>query len=99
MVVTGTYNPQLVALSILVAAFAAYTALDLGGRVAANPGAARRVDLAAAAIAMGGGIWSVHFIGIVAFNIPTPMSYPLVVTTLSLVYAVFCTGRRFYFLH
>jgi len=31
MVVTGTYNPYLVALSILVATFASYTALDLGG--------------------------------------------------------------------
>ena len=57
MVVTGTYNPHLVALSILVAAFAAYTALDLGGRVSATRGAAPRVLLVAAAIAMGGGIW------------------------------------------
>src|SRR5690349_8392441 len=69
MVVTGTYNPHLVALSILVAAFAAYTALDLGGRVSATRGAAPRVWLVAAAIAMGGGIWSMHFIGMLAFNL------------------------------
>ncbi len=48
MVVTGTYDPYLVALSILVAAFASYTALDLGGRVAAARGLARRLWLAAA---------------------------------------------------
>ena len=56
MVVTGVYNPYLVALSILVAVFAAYTALDLGGRVKGAQGGTRRVWLWAAAIAMGGGI-------------------------------------------
>jgi PAS domain S-box-containing protein len=99
MVVTGTYNPHLVALSILVAAFAAYTALDLGGRVSATRGAARRVDLVAAAIAMGGGIWSMHFIGMLAFNMPIPMSYDIGLTTLSLVVAIFVTGAGFYFIN
>jgi NO-binding membrane sensor protein with MHYT domain len=77
MVVTGTYNPHLVALSILVAAFAAYTAFDLGGRVSATRIAAPRVWLVAAAIAMGGGIWSMHFIAMLAFNMPIPMSYDI----------------------
>src|SRR5258708_3776565 len=99
MVVTGTYNPHLVALSILVAAFAAYTALDLGGRVSATRGAARRVDLVAAAIAMGGGIWSMHFIGMLAFTMPIPMSYDIGLTTLSLVVAIFVTGAGFYFIN
>jgi len=97
MVVTGTYNPHLVALSILVAAFASYTALDLGGRVAATRGVAPRVWLVAAAIAMGGGIWSMHFIAMLAFNIPIPMSYDIGLTTLSLVVAIFVTGAGFYF--
>jgi len=56
MVVTGVYNPYLVALSILAAVFASYTALDLGGRVRSTQGVTRRVWLWAAAIAMGGGI-------------------------------------------
>jgi NO-binding membrane sensor protein with MHYT domain len=96
MVVTGTYNPYLVALSILVAAFASYTALDLGGRVAAARGLARRVWLAAAAITMGGGIWSMHFVAMLAFTMPTPMSYDIGLTTLSLVVAMFVTGGGFY---
>jgi NO-binding membrane sensor protein with MHYT domain/nitrogen-specific signal transduction histidine kinase len=99
MVVTGTYNPQLVALSILVASFASYTALDLGGRVAATRGVAPRVWLVAAAIAMGGGIWSMHFIAMLAFNIPIPMSYDIGLTTLSLVVAIFVTGAGFYFIN
>src|ERR1700688_4132834 len=99
MVVTGTYNPHLVALSILVAAFASYTALDLGGRVAATRGVAPRVWLVAAAIAMGGGIWSMHFIAMLAFNIPIPMSYDIGLTTLSLVVAIFVTGAGFYLIN
>jgi NO-binding membrane sensor protein with MHYT domain/signal transduction histidine kinase len=99
MVVTGTYNPHLVALSILVAAFASYTALDLGGRAAATRGVAPRVWPAAAAIAMGGGIWSMHFIAMLAFNIPIPMSYDIGLTTLSLVVAIFVTGAGFYFIN
>ena len=96
MVVTGTYDPHLVALSILVAVLASYTALDLGGRVAAARGLARRVWLAAAAITMGGGIWSMHFIAMLAFIMPTPMSYEIGLTALSLGVAMFVTGGGFY---
>ena len=96
MVVTGTYDPYLVVLSILVAALASYTALDLGGRLAAARGLARRVWLAAAAITMGGGIWSMHFVAMLAFTMPTPMSYDIGLTTLSLVVAIFVTGGGFY---
>jgi NO-binding membrane sensor protein with MHYT domain/nitrogen-specific signal transduction histidine kinase len=99
MVVTGTYNPHLVALSILVAAFASYTALDLGGRVAATRGVAPRMWLVPAAMAMGGGIWSMHFIAMLAFNMPTPMSYDLGLTVLSLVVAILVTGAGFYFIN
>src|SRR3977135_3975411 len=96
MVVIGTHNPYLVALSILVASFASYTALDLCWHVAAARGRARRVWLVAAAITMGGGIWSMHFIGMLAFIMPTPMSYDIGLTTLSLVVAMFVTGVGFY---
>src|SRR5258706_13207170 len=75
MAVTGTHDPYLVVLSILVATFASYTALDLGGRVAVARGLARRTWLAAAAITMGGGIWSMHFIAMLALVMPMPLSY------------------------
>jgi NO-binding membrane sensor protein with MHYT domain len=96
MAVTGTYDPYLVALSILVASFASYTALDLGGHVAATRGLARRVWLVIAAITMGGGIWSMHFIGMLAFVMPIPMSYDIGLTTVSLLVAIFVTGVGFY---
>src|ERR1700687_4527437 len=96
MVVTGTYDPYLVALSILVACFASYTALDLSAHAGPARGFARRVWLAAAALTMGGGIWSMHFVAMLAFIMPTPMSYDIGLTTLSLVVAIFVTGGGFY---
>src|SRR3981189_2198522 len=96
MVVTGTYDPYLVALSVLVASFASYAALGLSGHVGTAQGLARRVWLVAAAITMGGGIWSMHFIGMLAFVMPIPMSYDIGLTTLSLMVAIFVTGGGFY---
>jgi NO-binding membrane sensor protein with MHYT domain len=96
MLVTGTYNPYLVALSALVASFASYTALDLGGHVGPARGFARRMWLLAAAITMGGGIWSMHFVAMLAFIMPTPMSFDIELTTLSLVVTIFVTGGGFY---
>src|SRR5712691_28784 len=96
MVVTGTHDPYLVALSILVASFASYTALDLSGHVGPARGFARRVWLVAAALTMGGGIWSMHFVAMLAFIMPTPMSYVIGLTTLALGVAILVTGGGFY---
>src|SRR5712672_1910296 len=96
MVITGTHNPYLVVLSILIACFASYTALDLAGHVGTVRGLARRVWLLAAAITMGGGIWSMHFVAMLAFIMPIPMSYDIGLTALSLVVAIFVTGVGFY---
>ena len=96
MFVTGTYNPYLVALSILVACFASYTALDLSGHLGPTRGFARRAWLVAAALTMGGGIWSMHFVAMLAFIMPIPMSYDIGLTILSLVVAILVTGVGFY---
>jgi len=96
MIATGTHDPYLVALSILVAAFASYTALDLGARVGVARGLARRVWLVAAAVTMGGGIWSMHFVAMLAFKMPLAMSYDVGLTILSLVVAIFVTSGGFY---
>jgi NO-binding membrane sensor protein with MHYT domain len=96
MVITGTYDPYLVALSILVASFASYTALDLGERVAPAQGPPHRIWLAAAALIMGGGIWSMHFVAMLAFVMPMPMSYDVGLTVLSLILAILATSGGFY---
>ena len=95
-VVHGTYNPYLVALSILVASFASYTALDLAGRLPPAQGPTHRIWLAAAALIMGGGIWSMHFVAMLAFVLPMPMSYDVGLTVLSLVLAILAASGSFY---
>jgi NO-binding membrane sensor protein with MHYT domain len=59
----GSYNYAVVALSVLIAIVASYAALDLAGRVTAARGRIRAVWLLGGAIAMGTGIWSMHYMG------------------------------------
>jgi PAS domain S-box-containing protein len=90
------HDPVLVALSILIAALASYTALDLATRMRAASGRARRAWLAAAAIAMGGGIWSMHFVGMLAFSLPgIEISYDPFMTLLSLVIPIVVAAAAF----
>src|SRR5260221_9709193 len=96
MNVHGTHDFYLVALSVLMRSFASYTALDLGGRIRESQGWARIGWLAIAAVAMGGGIWSMHFVAMLAFIMPMPVNYNVGLTFLSLVVAVAVTGIGFY---
>jgi diguanylate cyclase (GGDEF)-like protein/PAS domain S-box-containing protein len=89
---TGTYDPRLVLLSMLVAVFASYVALDLASRVTASQGNAARYWLIGGAVSMGVGIWSMHFIGMLAFHLPMPVSYDLPITLLSLLIALVVSG-------
>ena len=83
----GSYNLWLVALSYLVAVVASYTALELARRVAHARGAARGW-LAAGAISMGIGIWTMHFIGMLAFSLPMAFQYDVGITLLSLLVGI-----------
>src|SRR5437588_12622583 len=96
MPVSSSYDSALVAISFAVACFASYAALDLGSRIRASMGLARAAWLATAAVAMGGGIWSMHFIAMLAFIMPMPVSYDLGITALSLVVAIGVSAFGFY---
>ena len=85
---TGAYDDRLVLLSFAVAALASYTAIDLVGRVAAARGATRRIWLFAGSTAMGVGIWSMHFIGMLAFQLPVRVHYSVPLWLLSIAIAV-----------
>ena len=65
-----SYDYRLVALSILIAILAAHTALDLAGRTAAAKGKVRIAWLSGGAAAMGLGIWAMHYVGMLALNLP-----------------------------
>jgi NO-binding membrane sensor protein with MHYT domain/nitrogen-specific signal transduction histidine kinase len=84
----GSYDYTLVALSVLIAMFASYAALDLAGRVTAAGGWTRAVWLLGGAGAMGIGIWSMHYIGMLAFILPIPVAYHWPTVLLSLIAAI-----------
>jgi diguanylate cyclase len=84
----GSYNLWLVLASLLIAMFASYTALDMASRVAETRGRAARWWLFGGSVAMGVGIWSMHFLGMLAFNLPVPMAYDPLITFLSLLIAI-----------
>ena len=86
---TGSYSQSLVVLSLLVAILASYTALDMAGRLTTTEGrGARRWWLAGGAAAMGMGVWSMHFIGMLAFELPIPIGYDLAITLYSLAVSI-----------
>jgi PAS domain S-box-containing protein len=95
MIVNTEYNPALVVLSVLIAILAPYTALDLGARVRVTTGRASKAWIAAASVAMGGGIWSMHFVAMLAFQMPMPVAYDASLTLLSLLLAVAVTAIGF----
>jgi two-component system, sensor histidine kinase and response regulator len=72
---TGSYDPLIVALSVVIAVAASYAALDLAGRVAASKGWAFAAWLVSGSVAMGVGIWSMHFTAMLAFRLPVAVSY------------------------
>ncbi|TBV10068.1 putative bifunctional diguanylate cyclase/phosphodiesterase [Phytopseudomonas dryadis] len=89
---TGSYDLSLVLISLCVAILASYTALDLSGRIATAKASAVPLWIGGGALAMGIGIWSMHFIGMLAFSLPIPLGYDLVITLLSLAIAMLASG-------
>ena len=84
----GSYNFALVAVSVLLAVLSAYVLLALGSRVAAARGRFRTAWLAGGSVAAGVGIWSMHFVGMLAFRLPVPMAYDVPLVLLSAMVAV-----------
>ena len=92
----GSHDPVLVALSILIAALSSYTALDLATRMRAASGLVSLGWLGAAAVAMGGGIWSMHFVAMLAFSLPgVGISYDPLLTLLSLALPILVAAAAF----
>jgi diguanylate cyclase (GGDEF)-like protein len=89
---TGSYDFSLVLISLCVAMLASYTALDLAGRVTSAQGRAVALWISGGAVAMGIGIWSMHFIGMIAFSLPIDLGYDLTITLLSLAIAILASG-------
>ena len=71
----GIYDGRLVAVSVIIAVAASYAALDLAGRITVAQGLARMAWLACGSLAMGTGIWAMHYIGMLAYTLPLEVRY------------------------
>ena len=90
-IIPTSYDYRLVSLSVVIAIFASYTALSLAGRVTASRNQARLAWLVGGAIAMGTGIWSMHYTGMLAFRLPIRVYYHVPTVLLSLLAAIFAS--------
>ena len=94
-----THNPWLVAASFCVALMAGFTGLSLTRGVSALPDWRRKVAISASAVALGGGIWSMHFVAMLGLQMPILFYYDAAVTLSSALVAVLVTGLSLLILH
>jgi len=92
----SSYNEVLVACSIIVAILASYTALNMASRVSSASGRTAVLWLAGGSFAMGFGIWSMHFVGMLAFSLPIDLGYNIPLTLLSLLIAIASSALALY---
>ncbi|GGY78194.1 hypothetical protein GCM10011613_23490 [Cellvibrio zantedeschiae] len=88
----GTYNPWLVTLSILIAIGSSYIGLQIAAMASRAPkGMHAQIALLTGSLAMGGGIWSMHFIGMLAFRLGDHVHYDPLITLASMAPSVFAS--------
>ncbi|WP_054773933.1 MHYT domain-containing protein [Methylogaea oryzae] len=81
LTLVGHYNASLVALSILIAIFSSYAAVYVADQVKSSAGPLESAAwLAVGSLAMGGGMWSMHFVGMLAFQLPCVVHYDATAT-------------------
>ena len=88
----GFYDMRLVILSVAIAILAAYAALDLAGRITAARGSKRLPWLCGGAVALGIGIWTMHYTGMAAFHLPVEIQYDWPTVVVSMLAAIVSSG-------
>jgi PAS domain S-box-containing protein len=88
----GTFDLHLLALSVFIAFLAVYAGIDLAGRIVNDHGRSRWSWLAGGGLALGIGLWSVHYTTMESFRLPIPVVYDWPTVLLSLVAAIFAAG-------
>ena len=91
------HNPYLVALSLAVAILGGYTGFGLAARVRGAPGLTRRLLLASAAVFLAVGIWTMHFIGMLAAPLPQAAGYLVLPTIVSFLICALVVGVSLFF--
>jgi diguanylate cyclase len=91
------HDPYLVALSAVIAILGGYTGFGLAARIRGTPGVSRRVLLAGAAGFLAVGIWTMHFIGMLAAPIPADTVYLVLPTMISFLICALVVGVSLFF--
>ena len=92
------HDPYLVALSVVIAILGGYTGFGLAARIRGTPGVSRRVLLAGAAAFLAVGIWTMHFVGMLAAPIPADTVYLVLPTIVSFLICALVVGISLFFL-
>jgi diguanylate cyclase len=92
------HDPYLVALSVVIAILGGYTGFGLAARIRGTPGVSRRVLLAGAAAFLAIGIWTMHFVGMLAAPIPADTVYLVLPTIVSFLICALVVGVSLFFL-
>ncbi|GEN84557.1 putative signaling protein [Sporosarcina luteola] len=96
MYIEGTYNIYIVALSVIIAVLASYSALNIAAKISNANGKMKYFWLFSGSFVMGSGVWSMHFIGMLAFEIHANMDYDASLTLLSMIASVLSSFIAFY---
>ena len=91
------HDPYLVALSVVIAILGGYTGFGLAARIRGTPGVSRRVLLAGAAGFLAIGIWTMHFVGMLAAPIPADTVYLVLPTIVSFLICALVVGVSLFF--
>jgi diguanylate cyclase len=91
------HDPYLVALSVVIAILGGYTGFGLAARIRGTPGVSRRVLLAGAASFLAIGIWTMHFVGVLAAPIPPDTVYLVLPTIISFLICALVVGISLFF--
>src|SRR5262245_24394744 len=91
------HDPYLVALSVVVAILGGYTGFGLAARIRTTPQASRRLLLAGAAGFLAVGIWTMHFVGMLAAPLPADAVYLVLPTLVSFLICALVVGLSMFF--
>jgi len=96
---TIPHEPWLVALSIAIAIQGSFVGLSLAGELDSAEGIRRRLALAGSALTLATGVWSMHFVGILAADFPSAVDYLVLPTLISFLICVIVVGAGVYAAH
>lgn len=89
LLIMGEFHPAMVVLSLAIAVFASFMALQVASQASCTKAVMKRHALIfSGSVALGGGVWSMHFIGMLAFTLCTPVTYDWGLTSLSFLPSV-----------